>query len=132
MKQSEELRVLSSELAYYTHEECEVAGHLYYIALADRVPGPYKRQIEVKAILDIADDGTLAGIEIIDGDVPPPSWKHPAEPEFTGAALNQLVVDIQAAVGSHRAGLTPLGRKVIELAQDAADADCAKTPPVKS
>lgn len=63
---------LPQQLAYFTHEECSHAGHLYYFAPANRAAGPYKRQIEVKAILDIADDGMLAGVEVIDGDVPPP------------------------------------------------------------
>ena len=43
----------------------------YYFAPADRAPGPYKQRRRVKAVIDIADDGTLAGIELID-DMPPP------------------------------------------------------------
>jgi hypothetical protein len=37
--------------------------------------GPYRRQREVRAIIDIADDGTLAGVELIDRMPPPPSKK---------------------------------------------------------
>lgn len=55
--------------AYYTHDDS--AGHLYYFGLSDRASPPYTRQREVKAIIDIADDGTLAGVELID-DMPPP------------------------------------------------------------
>jgi hypothetical protein len=43
--------------------------------------------------------------------------------EFTGESLRRLVVDIQAAVGRNVAGLTPLGSKVIRLAQEAYDND---------
>ena len=32
------------------------------------------------------------------------------DPEFTGEKLLKLVIDIEAAVGANRAGLTPLGR----------------------
>ena len=35
-------------------------------------PPPYTKQREVRAIIDIADDGTLAGVELIDGMPPPP------------------------------------------------------------
>lgn len=50
----------------------EDAGPLWYFTLAERRPPPYVKQVEVKAIVDIADDGTVAGIEIIDGDLQPP------------------------------------------------------------
>lgn len=55
--------------AVFTHEDSE-AGHLYYFALLDRAPGPYRTQKHVTAIIDIAADGTLAGVELID-DMPP-------------------------------------------------------------
>ena len=58
--------------AYFTCDESEPrAGALYYFAPQPRHPGPYLRQREVKAIIDIAEDGTLAGVELID-DMPPP------------------------------------------------------------
>ena len=57
--------------ATYTHEASE-AGHLYYIALDGRAPAPYAEQRHVQAILDIAPDGTLAGVELIDNMPPPP------------------------------------------------------------
>jgi hypothetical protein len=45
------------------------------------------------------------------------------DPEFTGEALRRLVIDIQATVGRHEAGLTPLGAAVVRLAQDAFERD---------
>ena len=45
--------------------------HCYYFAPVDRHPPPYLKQREVRAIIDIAEDGTLAGIDLID-DMPPP------------------------------------------------------------
>lgn len=46
------------------------AGRLYYVVVHGRTPGPYKNQRRVQAIIDIADDGSLAGIELID-NMPP-------------------------------------------------------------
>ncbi len=57
--------------AEITHENDEHVGHLYYVRLKVRHPPPYTTQRRVEAILDIADDGTLAGIELID-EMPPP------------------------------------------------------------
>lgn len=48
---------------------------------------------------------------------------RPDTPEFTGRELLDLVVSIEAAVGSHRAGSTPLGRAVIGLAERTLEAD---------
>ena len=66
---------LKKHLAYYTHEDCSAAGHLYYFGIldakAERARGPYMKQREVRAIIDIAADGTLAGVELI-YDMPPP------------------------------------------------------------
>lgn len=44
----------------------------YYFRLADAKEPFYKTQREVQAILDIASDGTLAGVELVAGDLPPP------------------------------------------------------------
>lgn len=52
-------------------EAVEDVGHLYYFAPVNRHPPPYKTQRRVTAIIDIAPDGTLAGVELID-DMPPP------------------------------------------------------------
>lgn len=65
---------MSKRAAYWTFDEktAEEHGHrLYYFAPTDRAPGPYRNQRHVTAIIDIADDGTLAGVELID-DMPPP------------------------------------------------------------
>ena len=45
---------------------------LYYFRLGDRSPPPYLTQLHVSAILDVAADGTLAGVEIVDQCPPPP------------------------------------------------------------
>ncbi len=55
--------------AYWTYDELSVA---YYFAPTDHSPPPYYEQREVTAILDIASDGTLAGVELVWGDLPPP------------------------------------------------------------
>lgn len=59
--------------AYFTFDakSAEEGHRLYYFAPANRSPGPYRTQRHVNAILDIADDGTLAGVELID-DMPAP------------------------------------------------------------
>lgn len=56
--------------ATFTRDDNPSLGPLYYFAPANRQPGPYLRQREVMAIIDIAADGTLAGVELID-DMPP-------------------------------------------------------------
>jgi hypothetical protein len=45
-------------------------GCLYYFAPLTTAPGPYRSQRHVTAVIDIASDGTLAGIELTD-DMPP-------------------------------------------------------------
>ena len=61
--------------AYWTHDDeaaQDSGDHLYYFAPANRAPGPYKTQRHVQAIIDIAADGTLAGVELINNMPPPP------------------------------------------------------------
>jgi len=61
--------------AYWTHDDKavdEIGEHLYYFAPANRRPPPYRNQRRVEAIIDIADDGTLAGVELIEKMPPPP------------------------------------------------------------
>jgi hypothetical protein len=54
-------------------EAVELIGqHLYYFAPTNRRPSPYTTRRHVKAIIDIADDGTLAGVELIENMPPPP------------------------------------------------------------
>lgn len=50
---------------------------------------------------------------------------HGGEPEFTGDALRRLVIDIEAVIGTHRAGATPLGAAVTRLCEAAAAKDAA-------
>jgi hypothetical protein len=40
------------------------------------------------------------------------------DPEFTGEQLRLLIVDIEGAIGSHRAGMTPLGAEIIHLCEE--------------
>lgn len=52
------------------------AGAYYFMPKA-RSHGPYLKQIIVQAILDVASDGTLAGVELALGDLPPPPKAKP-------------------------------------------------------
>ncbi len=61
--------MLEKRSAYYTYDPETGA---YYLGLGDRRDPPYLKQIHVEAILDVADDGTLAGVEIIDTRAPEP------------------------------------------------------------
>lgn len=57
--------------AYFTYDP---EARAYYFAPRNREKPPYRRQQQATAILDIAEDGTLAGVELIIGDLPlPPS-----------------------------------------------------------
>lgn len=65
--------------ATYSHEDDEHVGHLYCFRPVGRAPGPYTTQRHVSAIIDVADDGTLAGVELIDTMPPPPRDAHTKE-----------------------------------------------------
>ena len=54
----------------FTYEHDDAAGHLYYFAPQVTAPGPFLEQRHVQAIVDIASDGTFAGVELID-NMPP-------------------------------------------------------------
>lgn len=56
--------------ATFTVEQSDV-GNLYYFYLPARVPGKLTQR-HVEAIIDIAPDGTLVGVELIDNMPPPP------------------------------------------------------------
>ncbi len=61
--------------AYWTHDDEsaeDMKMHLYYFAPTNRAPPPYTEQRHVQAIIDIAEDGTLAGVELIYNMPPPP------------------------------------------------------------
>ena len=69
---------LKRQPAFFTHEDSGV-GHLYYFAPENRAEAPYLRQRTVSAIIDIAEDGTLAGVELIDDMPPPPTSGQSAD-----------------------------------------------------
>lgn len=58
---------------------CDVTehGNLWYFKLAERESptSPLKKQMHVQAIIDVSDDGTVAGVEIIDYKMPRPPGK---------------------------------------------------------
>lgn len=61
--------------AYWTFDEKAYREHglrLYYFAPLAAAAPPYLRQVHVSAIIDVAADGTLAGVELIDDTTPPP------------------------------------------------------------
>ena len=64
--------MLEKREAYWTCDENPSTGPLYYFAPINAAPPPYRIQRHVTAILDIADDGTLAGVELVMGNLPPP------------------------------------------------------------
>jgi hypothetical protein len=54
--------------AYFTYDPTH--GGAYYFAPKNRRDPPYRTQRVVSAILDIASDGSLAGVELVMGDLP--------------------------------------------------------------
>lgn len=92
--------------ATFTVESTEV-GHLYYFAPADRAPGPYLKQIHVNAIIDVAVDGTLGGVELID-NMPPPPERRSVSDEAVYAAAEIL------QVWGMEHGSIPAARAVLE------------------
>ena len=54
--------------AYFTYDP---EAKAYYFAPENRTAPPYHHQQHATAILDIAADGTLAGVELVIGDLPP-------------------------------------------------------------
>jgi hypothetical protein len=64
-------------------------GEAYYFAPLGAQPGPYYTQRHVDAILDIAFDGTLAGVELIDRVPPPPCLASQPSPAAT-VEINQF------------------------------------------
>ena len=66
---------LERHAAYWTFDNKAYAEHgerLYYFAPLHAALPPYRKQIHVTAIIDVADDGTLAGVELVMGDLPLP------------------------------------------------------------
>jgi hypothetical protein len=66
---------LEKKSAYWTCDTSQ-GDALYYFAPTDRTPPPYTTQRQVRAIIDIAADGTLAGVELIDDMPPPPALRQ--------------------------------------------------------
>jgi hypothetical protein len=69
---------LEQRPAYWTFDEeaeREFGQRSYYFAPTNRSPSPYFERRRVEAIIDIANDGTLAGVELVFGDLPPPPRK---------------------------------------------------------
>lgn len=62
--------MLEKRSAYFTYDPKH--GGAYYFAPTERTPPPYRTQRQATAILDIAADGTLAGVELVIGELPPP------------------------------------------------------------
>lgn len=60
--------MMLSGAAFWTYDP---DARALYFAHENRSPGPYKKQVVVEAIIDVADDGSLAGVEIIDPRMPP-------------------------------------------------------------
>jgi hypothetical protein len=60
---------LEQRKAFYTYDE---EAEAYYFAPLVTAAGPYLEQREVQAIIDVASDGTLAGVELVFGRLPPP------------------------------------------------------------
>ena len=67
----------------FTYEHDDAAGHLYYFAPQVTAPGPFLEQRHVQAIVDIASDGTFAGVELID-NMPPLIRSGGADTESDG------------------------------------------------
>jgi hypothetical protein len=63
-------------------------------------------------------------------EAPAPEFSK-GDPEFTGDALLFLVLDLEATVARHRAGATPLGRHVVNLAEAALQRDTPVTTVVQ-
>lgn len=73
------LELLERYKAVFTHEDSGDTGHLYYFA-----PLGAKQSFstkEVKAIIDVAQDGTLVGVELI-YDMPPPPKMSVLQPKM--------------------------------------------------
>ena len=64
--------IMKKHHSYWTYSDCDGLAHVYYFSLLNAVAPPYLEQRRVEAILDIASDGTLAGVELVFGDLPPP------------------------------------------------------------
>jgi predicted RNase H-like HicB family nuclease len=105
----ESARTLVRRRAWWTYDDEACAC---YIELEDRRPAPYLEQRHFEAILDIASDGTLAGVELLEmrkadaGRLPPPP-KHELELGILDGANSVWGVRIPDVPGCYGAGDTP-------------------------
>lgn len=83
LKPSDEARRRATGAATWTYEFDH--GPAWYVKIEPRCPPPYPRQIHVEAIIDVAADGSLAGVEIIDSKCPGPTALE-ATPKNAGEA----------------------------------------------
>jgi hypothetical protein len=103
---------MKKNAAYWTHDDEadeHGAGHLYYFGLADRTPAPYLTQRRVGAIIDIASDGTLAGVELIDNMPPPPAPK-------CGQSLIEQLLSFDPASTNDPSAVSSAGLRLTEIA----------------
>lgn len=100
--------------AHFTVDSTEV-GHLYYFAPADRAPGPYLKQIHVNAIIDVAEDGTLGGVELIDDMPPPPNGDEREFPSLRDAyaAVLKAAQDFDDAANVEETNWTGWGEQTV-------------------
>ena len=94
----EGLRVERRRQAYFTYSPEH--GGAYYFAPALRIAPPYREQRHVAAILDIANDGTLAGVELVLGELPkPPSHYKDYDPGREQRILDAIHESVNALGG---------------------------------
>lgn len=103
---------MNKRYAWFTYDS---EGPAYYFAVSDRASPPYKEQRHVTAILDVASDGTLAGVELVHVDLPvPPVEKDPEnlivrakklaiqrdtiELNYRGAVKSKKIIETHAAM----------------------------------
>jgi hypothetical protein len=110
----------------YSEEDFKAIGeHLYYFAPANAAPPPYRTQREVIAIIDIADDGTLAGVELVYKMPPPPvAALTPLPAEGLSrpliVAAPKMLAALQKITGVLRSDLeTHLGEKIATQIREA-------------
>lgn len=77
----------------FTYEHDDAAGHLYYFAPQVTAPGPFLEQRHVQAIVDIASDGTFAGVELID-NMPPLIRSGGADTKSDSGSMQQGIMAI--------------------------------------
>lgn len=79
--------------AYYTYDP---EADAWYFARGDRSPPPYKTQRHVEAIIDVASDGTLAGIELLSLE-PIRQPRSSTIPDETVEAMIKAAIDAAVA-----------------------------------